>query len=243
MRLPIPRPPVTSPALGPLRTWAVELTAYLQSIEQANAYGQKIVVLPGITDNAKATGDGIIMFDPVLKLPVVSIDGAWHPLATEQRVQDLIDASYAFGGFRLAAPVAGADITATWQRLTASDSLAPPAKGMVIDLANHRFQLSQEGVYTITVNFAFTHNNSGAARVLLVRLHSEDNTTIGGVTYIPTPGSTRATQNSLTAYLTATPALLGKWFFVEISADAGDPDYTSVEWATQAIYISKLGAL
>lgn len=73
-------PPIPRPS-SDVRTWATNVTAYLQALETATKQvSPKVVQLLHKTDESKAAVDGLLMFDPVLGVPVYSHNGAWHPL-------------------------------------------------------------------------------------------------------------------------------------------------------------------
>lgn len=74
-------PPAPTGATN-LQAWAQQVYTYL--LDQQ--FGRKEIVaspvfLSHMTGQEKATTDGILMYDPVDKQVVVSVDGAWKPIA------------------------------------------------------------------------------------------------------------------------------------------------------------------
>lgn len=67
---------------GDIKEWARQVTAYLQERESGQ---QEVLPAPVLLetwdDRAKAFTNGIFMFHPTLKMPVISIDGEWVPVA------------------------------------------------------------------------------------------------------------------------------------------------------------------
>ena len=70
---------------GDLRVWANQLVEYLQQREGigSEVLPTSISLQHRIDDSAKAIQDGILMYDPVLSKPLVSISGAWVPIAID----------------------------------------------------------------------------------------------------------------------------------------------------------------
>ena len=64
---------------GNLPLWADKVVGYLRTLEVDIATpSPKIVQLERRQDIAKATTDGLLMFDATLGIPVYSYNGAWH---------------------------------------------------------------------------------------------------------------------------------------------------------------------
>lgn len=64
---------------GNINAWAAEVSTYLseQSREDISEVVAAPVFLQHMRGGEKALVDGIVLFDPVLGAPVVSIGGAW----------------------------------------------------------------------------------------------------------------------------------------------------------------------
>lgn len=76
------RLPLLIPPLGDLREWAQEATNVIRSLtELHNQAHPQIVRLQHIEPGAKATEDGLIMWDATESCPVVSEGGTWKKIA------------------------------------------------------------------------------------------------------------------------------------------------------------------
>jgi hypothetical protein len=69
---------------GDLRLWATQLVEYILDKERSTSgiNNARPVFLQHMTGDERALEDGILMFDPVLNKPVVSLGGAWVALET-----------------------------------------------------------------------------------------------------------------------------------------------------------------
>lgn len=77
----LPSPPSGRvPTFGDMLKWAIALTAYLKRAEASAASSPKTILLEGYTATAKATVDGMLMFDPATGSPVISVGGVWKHL-------------------------------------------------------------------------------------------------------------------------------------------------------------------
>lgn len=76
------RPPAAPPHQAGLLAWAEQVAKYLTTAMERGRVEPTPVLLEHIQPNAlaKAPMDGAMMFDPVAKVPVVSINGEWMPL-------------------------------------------------------------------------------------------------------------------------------------------------------------------
>lgn len=74
--------PIPLPSRGDLTKWALSIVDYLRDVEsEITTPGPKIVQLEYRKVGAKATKNGILMWEPVSKQVIVSKDGAWYPLS------------------------------------------------------------------------------------------------------------------------------------------------------------------
>ena len=62
------------------QTWATQLNEYLLRQTEGEIVPEPVLLEHQVTRDAKATVDGIMMFDPVLGAPVYSAGGAWVPI-------------------------------------------------------------------------------------------------------------------------------------------------------------------
>ena len=76
------RPPAAPAAVSGLLRWAEDLVKYITTQSDRGRVDPRPVLLEHIQPGQppKAERDGIIMFDPVTKRAVISVDGAWLPL-------------------------------------------------------------------------------------------------------------------------------------------------------------------
>lgn len=79
MRTPIPYP------TGDLRTWAEALVGFLQNRDdvETETVPKPVSLTHKIDDTARAVTDGVLMYDPSLGKALVSISGAWVPIALD----------------------------------------------------------------------------------------------------------------------------------------------------------------
>jgi hypothetical protein len=136
-----------------------------------------------------------------------------------------------------AAPVAGADITTAWQKVTAF-SEALPTFDMAFDFANDTFSFERPGLYQTILSLSIEHNNSGSARELDVRVR---NLVTGGTTRgirVPTGSGDRTTTYTQTLQPLIEDATLGQAHIVEVSAPIGN--YSSVQWRGASIQAARL---
>lgn len=75
------RQPIPLPTDGDLRRWAARMSTYLRALEASLASGEpRIIQLEHMRTSAKASTDGLLMFDGVAGVPMYSRNGAWRGL-------------------------------------------------------------------------------------------------------------------------------------------------------------------
>jgi hypothetical protein len=71
--------PIPTPTSQQLYNWAIKLTNYLQTLERSvENVAPKVVQLEHAKSTAKATTDGLMMWDSVSGCPIVAKNGAWY---------------------------------------------------------------------------------------------------------------------------------------------------------------------
>lgn len=168
---------------------------------------------------AKALQDGLLVFNPVDKLAMISIGGEW--LA--------IPAGLAYAAMRLSGSTAGANITDVFTKVDKFDQNQIVSRRVTVDLANDWFIPTFTGIYELLFGFSIEHNNLGTARELRVRLRSLDSAFVSATLTVPTPGATRFTSFSVPLMLDVTSAILNQRLIVEIAAGTGQT-YSTVTW-------------
>ena len=64
---------------GNLQQWALALVDYLQRVDGVDAeILPEPILLQHLTGDEKALQDGLVMFEPTLKVPVYSAGGVWR---------------------------------------------------------------------------------------------------------------------------------------------------------------------
>jgi len=217
------------------RSWqeyAVALSAYVADQAQvAKAVQPQAVQLLHIDttgDLARVVTDGLMVFDPVRRGVMVSIDGEWLP----------IYAGIAYGGMRsVEGSTPGADITTAWQKVTAYGEQLPTLD-MMFDHVTDTFAFERPGLYQVNQQISFLHNNTGQARELDLRVTN----TVTGVSTrgvrIATAAGSRTTAYTQAIQVLVLDATLGQTFITEVSAPIGD--YTAVEYVGLSIQAARL---
>lgn len=217
------------------RSWqeyAVALSAYVADQAKVREGVQpepiQLVHIDTTGQLARVVTDGLMVYDPVRRGVMVSIDGEWLPLY----------AGIAYGGMRsVAGNVPGANITTAWQKLTAYGEQLPTLD-MIFDHVTDTFAFERPGLYQVNQQISFMHNNTGQARELDFRVR---NTVTGATTRgvrIATAAGSRTTSYTQAVQVLIDDAALGQTFITEISAPIGD--YTTVEYVGLSIQAARL---
>jgi hypothetical protein len=214
------------------RDFAVALSAFMADQSKVSEGVQpeaiQLIHIDTTGQLARVVTDGLMVYDPVRRGVMVSINGEWLPLY----------AGIAYGGMRSgAAAVAGADITTAWQKVTAF-SEALPTFDMTFDFANDTFTYERPGLYQMNVTISIEHNNSGVSRELDARITD----TITGLSTrgvrVPTGATDRTTTFTQAVQTLVPDAVLGHPFILEVAAPLGQ--YTAVQYRGVSIQAARL---
>jgi hypothetical protein len=168
---------------------------------------------------ARTVADGLMVFDPVRRGVMVSIDGEWLPLY----------AGIAYGSMRMdpaTAPVAGPNITTAWGQVVAFNETNIPPFDMVMDPVNNWFSFERPGLYQFAFGFNFQHNNNGSARELDLRFRNLVTSEVSNTISVPTGANDRTSNAAGSVLILVDDADLNQNWIMEVSAPL--TSYTSV---------------
>ena len=95
----------------------------------------------------------------------------WQRIQTfVNALQNALQQLWGYGGMRLTAPRAGADIGDAWQLIAPYDALSVEPYGCSFDLTAGTFTLDRGGVWRISLYSQLLVNNSGSVRSIEFRL-------------------------------------------------------------------------
>lgn len=211
------------------RSWAYRLTSYLQSLEDViSTPSPKIVQLEHKLLEAKATINGLMMYDAGLGVPVFSKDGQWFPIGLAATAKA-----------RVSSPVAGSDIGAAYQDLTQIDTAIITSPHVTLNLTTGVFNINLVGLYEIILIFSIDHNQLNAGRVTNVRVFNKtDNVAVAGPLRVAVGRDVTASGGSTPIVERIDAAKLGKDFVFQVG---GGDNISSVVWVTQTITINRIG--
>ena len=168
--------------------------------------------------------------------------------ALEARV-DLIEAILpdlrvaAQGSMELQTPVAGPDITATYQPITFFDTI-PYQRGATVNTTTGEFTVNLEGDWAFWYRLNIAVASSGSRRTLSVRSFNVTTATPGPVTNLFIPSNAPDVSDTLMVPVAFSAAEVGQTFRLEIGNASAT--ITGVTWNDSALlllYVGELGGL
>ena len=174
------------------KSWARKLSVFLSTQEDrgGRALAPSPVLLAHSTDEASNIGlernfvEGIMLFDPVNSMIILSRDSLWVPLFDAITTASIFN-SAAYGSMALSAPVSGPDIpVGSFIPITQFDTVNIPGRGISLDASADTFSFDFEGVYRVSLIFAIDHNEVNASRQFELRLFNVTDVSAGAVTVI-----------------------------------------------------------
>jgi hypothetical protein len=177
----------------------------------------------------RATVEGLLMLDPVLKAGVISRQDGWRALL-----------DVALGGMRTTVngTTVGSNITAAWQTLTAyAEEHVGPAH-VSMNTGTGVFGLDTEGVFEVSVLLNLDVTASGSNRNLQARLYDIAGAA-GLQTYtVPVAANTDSIVVEWSEWLEIDTADVGDTYRVEVSAPDGD--LAGVVWTAQVVLANRV---
>ena len=149
--------------------------------------------------NPPVTGSAIVYVESLSK---------WTSLA--------IFSTAAYGGIRQAADVVLPDIGIGWTTLLAELPSLTTSRGITQDFANNGIRFNTEGVFSIGVTFAISHNESNASRTINVRIFNSTLGTGADASEIGIARNQPITNYSATLLVDIDTAILGDLFQIQI---------------------------
>lgn len=133
-----------------------------------------------------------------------------------------------YGGIHQSAPIGLADIGAGWTTLEANVDAITTPRGVTQTPANNTIAFLTAGIWSISVSFSLTHNESNGSRTMVVRLWDEDAGVPSREVFIGVGRNTDTTAFGTTVLYEVQDAQVGHSIRVEVSG-GGDTFTTVVE--------------
>ncbi len=220
------------------KTWARKLSVFLSSQEDRGGRptSPAPILLAHSTDSASNIGlerafvEGILLFDPINSMILLSRDGIWYPIFDAITTAFIFNAA-AYGSMGMSVPTAGADIpVGSFIPVTQFDAFPTSSRGMTLDFNTDTFSFDFEGLFRVSTMLSIEHNDLNSGRQFEIRLFNVTDAAPGLATIIGVSRNTSITNFTST-------------FLVEISAENVDDTYrievgnadtilTSVVWET-----------
>jgi hypothetical protein len=225
------------------KKWARDLVYHLHKAD--DPAGQANVPRPvqlshsigdGNVGLERVTTDGILMYEPIEGMLMISVGGEWQYIFDGDTVASLFSIA-AYGQMSSDTPTAGNDpipLAGLWENVTVSDTLAPFNRGITFTLGAGAldpdiFVFDYAGIYQITVSGTLEHDQFPSdSRNFSVRV---TNLSAGGSTPPVTTTIARnagTTSFSLTALTEITALQIGDQFTLQIGN--ADNAITGVVW-------------
>ena len=220
------------------KTWARKLSVFLSTQEDRG--GRTLVPQPVLlshsTDSASNIGlernfvEGIMLFDPINSMIILSRDGLWVPIFDALTVSTLFNAA-AYGSMALSTPTAGADIPVGSFIIVDEFDINPTAvRGMVLDFATDTFSFEFEGIFRLTVMFSIEHNDLNAGRQFELRLFNVTDAAAGSSIIIGVARNSAVTNFTASFLIEVSAASVDDTFRLEVGN--ADTILTSIVWET-----------
>jgi hypothetical protein len=221
---------------GNIEQWAFELVKYLK--DQEDTGGQINTPRPvqlahtigdGNIGLERATTEGILMFDPIENMLMISVQGTWQYIFDANTVASLFSIA-TYGQMAASTPTAGNDpipLTGLWENVTVFDTIASFNRGITFTLGAgvglaDVFVFDYSGIYRVTLGGTIDHDqfpsDSRAFSVRLFNITEATGTPPATYTIARNAGTT---SFSLTFLSEITEAQIGDQFTVQVgNADA-----------------------
>ncbi len=160
------------------KSWARKLSVFLSTQEDRGGrpVAPRPVLLAHSTDSASNIGlernfvEGIMLFDPINSMIILSRDGIWSPLFDALTTSFIFNAA-AYGSMGLSAPIAGPNIpVGSFIIVTQFDSNSTAVRGLVLDFTADTFSFNFAGIFRLSVMFTIEHDDINAGRQFELRL-------------------------------------------------------------------------
>lgn len=212
--------------------YAEALSAYFGALSRAQEGVQpqavQLIHIDTTGDLARVVANGLLVYDPIRRGVMVSVDGEWLPLY----------AGIAYGGMRSGAGAApAADITDVWRQIVGYTEQLP-TEDMIFDPVTDSFQFLRDGLYQVNLQISLQHNNSGQPRELDVRVTNTVTLASTRGIRIATGSGDRTTTYTQSLQVLVGPDGLSQPYIVEVSAPIGD--YTSVEYIGLSLQAARI---
>ena len=220
------------------KSWARKLSVFLSSQEDRGGRPTTPtpILLAHSTDEASNIGleraftDGILLFDPVNRMIILSRDNGWRLIFDAATVASIFNAA-AYGSMGMSVPTAGSDIpVGSFIPVTQFDVFPTSSRGIVFDFGTDTFSFNFEGLFRISIMFSIEHNDLNAGRQFELRPFNITDVIAGQSTIIGVSRNTAVT-NFTASFLIDIPASNVDDAF---RLDVGNADtiLTSVVWET-----------
>jgi len=160
------------------KSWARKLSVFLSSQEDRG--GRPVaptpILLAHSTDEASNIGlerafvDGILLFDPVNRMIILSRDDDWRLIFDASTVSSIFNAA-AYGSMSMSVPTAGSDIpVGSFIPVTQFDQFPTTSRGITFDFTTDTFSFDFEGLFRVSTVLSIEHNDLNAGRQFELRL-------------------------------------------------------------------------
>lgn len=147
------------------------------------------------------------------------------------------------GSMTLATPVAGPDITGTYQPITFYDTV-PYERGATVNTTTGEFTFNTDGDWALFYRIAINHGGSGARRTLNVRSFNVTTATAGPTSNLFIGSNQEDTSDTLMLPFAVTSGQVGQSFRLDIGNASAN--ITGVTWNSSNVlllFVGELGSL
>ena len=225
------------------KSWARKLSVFLSSQEDRGGRPTTPtpILLAHSTDEASNIGleraftDGLLLFDPVNRMIILSRDNGWRLIFDAATVASIFNAA-AYGSMGMSVPTAGSDIpVGSFIPVTQFDVFPTSSRGIVFDFGTDTFSFNFEGLFRISMMLSIEHNDLNAGRQFEARLFNITDSVPDPAIIIGVARNTAITNSTSTFLVEINADDVGDNYRIEVGN--ADTILTSVIWETRNLSI------